>query len=172
MFPPPPPAKKNWAIDVLTTDYLISGFVDGDRNALAFVLMGGDFQSIILTSARLQPTGNYAAPDSLSAPWTVVYGDTLVALIPRDPASLENAMKRNSDWKHPLPAEVTIGHYLIRGTLLSAGNDARTFAAYTTGCVVQQAQISSLLPGARLTNLTAPYALLVGRHKHFVRPLA
>ena len=43
MFTPPPPAKKNWAIDVLTTDYLLSGMIDGDRNALAFQLIGGDF---------------------------------------------------------------------------------------------------------------------------------
>ena len=80
-------------------------------------------------------------------------------------------MKRNSDWKYPQPAEVYAGHYLIRGTLLSAGNDVRTFAAFSTGFIVQQAQISSLLPGARLTGLTAPYAMFVGRHKHFVRPL-
>ncbi len=42
----------------------------------------------------------------------------------------------------------------------------------TTGLIVQQAQIASLLPGARLTGLSAPYAMLIGRHKHLVRPLS
>jgi hypothetical protein len=172
MFPLPPPPKKNWAVDVLTTDYLVSGYLDGDRNALAFQMMGGDFSSLILTSARIQPTGNFGAPESLSAAWTVAYGDSLVAVIPRDQASLEYAVKRNSDWKYPQPAEIYAGHYLIRGTIFSAGNDVRTFAAFSTGFIVQQAQISSLLPGARLTGLTAPYAMFVGRHKHFVRPLS
>ena len=48
----------------------------------------------------------------------------------------------------------------------------RSFAAFTTGLAIQQAQISSLLPGARRSGLSAPYALIVGRHKHFVRPLS
>jgi hypothetical protein len=47
MFPPPPPGKKNWAMDVLTTDYLVSGTLDGDRNPLAFQTVG-DFQSLII----------------------------------------------------------------------------------------------------------------------------
>jgi hypothetical protein len=93
-----------------------------------------------------------------------------VAVIPRDAARLEDAMKRNSDWKHPQLAEIFVGHYLIRGTLLSAGNDVRTFAAFSTGLIVQPASISSLLPGARLSRLSAPYAMVVGRHKHWVRP--
>ncbi len=171
MFPLPPTPKKNWAVDVLTTDYLISGYLDGDRNALAFQLMGGDFSSLILTNAKLTPTGADAAPDSLSAPWVVAYGDTLVAVIPRDPASLQYAMARNGDWKHPQPAEIHAGHYLVRGTILSPANDVRTFAAYTTGFIVQQAAITSLLPGARFAGLSAPYVMFVGRHKHFVRPL-
>lgn len=183
MFPPPPPARKNWAVDVLTTDYLISGHLDGDRNALAFQLLGGDFSSLILTSARLTPTGaptgaptgtatgGDAVPDSLSAPWVVAYGDTLVAVIPRDAGSLDFAKQRNSDWKHPQPAEIHAGHYLVRGTIYSPANDVRTFAAYTTGFIVQEATITSLLPGARFAGLSAPYAMFVGRHKHFVRPL-
>jgi hypothetical protein len=52
MFPPPPPGKKNWAIDVLTTDYLVSGTLDGDRNPLAFQTVG-DFQSLIIGCLQL-----------------------------------------------------------------------------------------------------------------------
>ena len=172
MFAPPPPPKKSWTIDVLTTDYLVSGTFDGDRNPLAFQAGGGDTQAIILTSARVTPTGNFGVPDSLLAPWTLAFGDTLVAVIPRDPASLEYAMKRNSEWKIPQKVEVFVGHYLVRGTLLSPANDVRTLAAFGSGMIVQQATIGSLLPGARLTGLNAPYAVFNGRHKHFVRPLA
>ena len=175
MFPPPPPPNKNWAVDVLTTDYLISGHLDGDRSARAFEVMGGDFSSLILTGARLTPTGAPAGPDALPdgtpLPWVVAYGDTLVAVIPRDAASLDFAMKRNSDWKHPQPAEIFAAHYRVRGTIMSPASDVRTFAAFTTGFIVQQATITSLLPCARFAGLSAPYALFVGRHKHFVRPV-
>ena len=171
MFQPLPTPAKNWAIDVLTTDFLISGHVDGDRNRLAFQLLGGDYSSIVISSARIQPTGNLATPDALAAQWTVAYGDTVVAVIPRDQASLDYAVKSNADWKNPLPAEVYAGHYLIRGAVLSPGNNLRAFAAYTAGIAIQQAQITSLVPGARLSGLSAPYLLLVGRHKHLVRPV-
>ena len=170
MFQPPPPAKKSWAIDLLTTDYLLSGTLDGDRNPRAFQPFGGDFESIILTGARMTPTGNLAVPDGLTAPWIVAYSDSVVAIIPRDAASLDYARQRGSDSKFPQQAEIFVGHYLVRGTLLSPANDVRTLAAYATGFIVQQATIRSLLPGARLTDLTAPYALFTGRHKHFVRP--
>ena len=39
MFPLPPPAKKKRAADFLTTDHLISGYLHGDRNALALQTM-------------------------------------------------------------------------------------------------------------------------------------
>ena len=172
MFAPPPPAKKSWAVDILTTDYLLSGTLDGDRNPLAFQPFGGDFQSIVLTGARMTSTGTLAVPDSLTAPWVVAYSDAVVAIIPRDAGSLEYAMKRGSDSKFSQKAEIFVGPYLVRGLLCSPANDVRTLAAFSTGFIVQQASISSLLPGARLTGLSAPYALFTGQHKHFVRPVA
>ena len=172
MYQPLPTPKKSWAIDVLTTDYLISGTVDGDRNYAAFQLMSGDVSSLALAAARIQPIGQLGTPDSLTAPWAVAYGDSIVAIIPRDQACLDYAAQRNADWKNPQPAEVYVGPYLMRGTLLSPANDARTFAAFTTGFALQQAQISSLLPGSRFAGLSASYVLVVGRHKHFVRPLS
>ena len=166
-----PTPRKNWAVDLLTTDFLISGFIDGDHSRRAFQLISGDVSSLAVSSARLQPTGNLGVPDSLSAPWAVAYGDELVAVIPRDQASLDYARQQNADWKNPQPAEVYVGHYLLRGTLLSPAADVRTLAAFTTGFAMQQVQISSLLPGSRLTGLSAPYALVVGGHKHVVRPV-
>src|SRR5438876_9622820 len=87
MFQPLPPPAKTWAIDVLTTDFLISGHIDVDRNRLAFHLIGGDYSSIVVSSARIRPTGNLAmqspassqrgTPDALAAQWTVAYGDTV-----------------------------------------------------------------------------------------------
>ncbi len=172
MLQPLPTPKKNWAVDLLTTEFLISGFIDGDHHRRAFQLIGGDVSSLALSSARLQPTGNLGLPDSLTAPWAVAYGNTLVVVIPRDRPSLDYAMQQNSDWKNPQPAEVYAGHYLLRGTLLSPAADVRTLAAFTTGFAMQQVQISSLLPGSRLSGLTAPYVLVVGGYKHVVRPLA
>ncbi len=172
MLQPLPQPKKNWAIDVLTTDFLISGYIDGERFYRAFVFFGGDFSSLALASARIQPTGNLAVPEALSAPWTVIYGETLVAIIPRDQASLDHVTKANADYKYAQLAEVYAGPYLLRGTLLSAGADVRTFAAYTTGFAMQSATISSLLPGARLSGLAAPYVMVVGQHGQVVRPLA
>ena len=88
MFAPPLAPKKGFAIDVLTTEYLVSGTMDADNNALFSLLMAGNFAPIVLTAAHIRPTGSAGLPDSLSAPWTVAYGDTLVAIIPRDPARI------------------------------------------------------------------------------------
>jgi hypothetical protein len=172
MFQHQPTPAKNWAVDLLTTEYLISGTIDGDHYQGVFHLGRPDISSIPVSSARMQPTGNVGLPDALTAPWAVAYADTLVAIIPRDQASLDFALKTNADWKAQLPAEVYVSHYLIRGTLLNPSDNPRAFVAFTAGLAIQQAQITSLLPGARLSGLSAPYLLLVSRHKHFARPLA
>jgi hypothetical protein len=158
MFQLPPAPKTQWAVEVLTGDYLIAGAVDADRNKLAVQVAGGVLDDFRIFSACWQPRGILAAPTDLAAPWALDYADSLVALIPRDQASLDYAQKANSSWRYAVPAEVYVGPYRFRGSVLSPDKPLRVFAGYTTGFVAQQVQISSLLPSARLSGLKAPYA--------------
>ncbi len=107
--------KVRWAVQILTVDYLIDGYIDGERDKYSFRLVDHDVSATPVISARFQPTGNLAAPAAPAVPLVVVYGDRLVALIPRDEAGTASAKQANAAFKYFIPAEVYVGPYVIRG---------------------------------------------------------
>ena len=170
MFELASPSRSQWAVQVLTRDYLIEGNLDGERDKYSFRLVGHDVGTVILTSARFQPATTLAVPARPPVPQVLIHGDELVALIPRDEAGTTEDMKNNAPFKYPVPAEVYVGPYVIRGQVLSMDKNLRVFATYV-GFVVQDAVVDCLLPGAQLTGLKAPYLLVMSRHKQLVVPL-
>ncbi|MGA2505062.1 MAG: hypothetical protein ABSG01_13305 [Anaerolineales bacterium] len=159
-----------WAIQVLTLDYLIDGSLDADRDKYSFRLLGHDVSPLPVTSARFRPTGALSVSPPPATPWVLIYGDQLVAIIPKDDAGLTNARQLNAAFKVAVPAEVYAGPYVIRGQVLSPDGSLRVFEGYT-GFPVQDAEIKCLIPGAQLGVLKAPYVLVMSRHKQALVPI-
>lgn len=174
MFDLPVSSKTQWAVQVLTYDYLIEGQVDEKQEHFNFNLIqarGGPV-NMHVTSARFQPTGHLTPPEPASAPWALVYAESLVAVIPRDEASTAYVLKNNADlFKYPIAAEVRAGAYVIRGNVLSPDKMLNVFESYVR-FAVQDAEISCRLSGAQLVGLKAPYVLVVGSHKQLLTPIA
>lgn len=163
-------AKSYWAIQVLTLDYLITGYMDADRDKTSFRMAGHDAGSLAVLSAQLQPSGNLDVPVRAPIPWVLVYGDEMVALIPRDEAGNNAAIQTNGSYfKIPIPAEVFVGHYRIRGKVMASDPSLRVFTI-NMGFPVQDAEIDCLLPGAPLKGLKVPYLLVMSRQKQLVVP--
>jgi hypothetical protein len=95
---------------------------------------------------------------------------SVVAVIPRDEASLALAVKANSAWRYPLPAAVYAGPYLIRGTVLGKGPNTGAFDWNTY--LARDVEITSVLPNATWAGVKAPYVYICGQHKHFIVSLA
>jgi hypothetical protein len=162
--------STQWAVQVLTLDYLIDGKLDSERDKTSFRLQGHDVSPLPLTSVRFRPTGVLSVSPPPAVPWVLIYGDQLVAIIPKDEAGLANARQFNTVFKVGVKAEVYAGPYVIRGQVLSPDGSLRVFEGYT-GFPVQDAEIKCLIPGAQLGLLKAPYVLVMSRHKQALVPI-
>ena len=169
MFNLETPSTK-WAVQVLTLDYLIDGSLDSERDKTSFRLQGHDVSPLPVTSARFRPTGALSVSPPPAVPWILIYGDQLVAIIPKDEAALANACQLNAMFKVQVRAEVYAGPYVIRGQVLSPDGSLRVFEGYT-GFPVEEAEIKCLIPGAQLGVLKAPYVLVMSRHKQALVPI-
>ena len=161
------PAVTQWAIQVLTSEYLVEGSMDsrdGENSTFLHAEAGSvPFAARELTRATLQPTGALAVAAGASAKFSLPYDTAVVAVIPRDAAGSAYALKRNSGSSHPIPANVYAGPYLLRGTILSPDKELSILAGYQS-FAMQAVTIDSLAPGARLRDFQAPY-VIVRTHK-------
>ncbi|HEY3343313.1 MAG TPA: hypothetical protein VGJ97_00195 [Anaerolineaceae bacterium] len=163
------PSQKYWAVQILTHDYLIDGYIDGDRDKYIFRLIGHDVSPIAVVSARLRPTGILNIQQRGPIQRMLVYGDQLIALIPHDEVSLTAARQTNASFKIGSPGEVYVGPYLIRGKVMSLDSSLRVFATYN-GFVIEDAEISCLTPDTPLTAMNVPYVLVMSRQKQAMLP--
>ena len=123
-----PPTKTPWQVQILTLDYLVEGHLDSDRDGYPFRLFNHDITPIPLSQARFRPTGDLKLPERPVTPWVLINGDDLVAIIPRDDASVAHAIQVNASDRIASRADVFVGPYVIRGTVHSPHEDLRIFA--------------------------------------------
>ena len=161
------PPKIPWHVQALTLDYLVDGYIDGSHDKAYFRAMDNALYNIGLTNVHFQATGSLPVPVRDSAPWAMLYGEQLVALIPCDEASLANAVQLNNGDKVATPAEVYVGSYIIRGTVLSYDANGSVFQSFRS-FPVQDAEVICRLPGAQWTGLKTPYLVVMSQHKQFV----
>jgi hypothetical protein len=175
--PKKPPAPKSlWRLQLLTEQYLIEGSFNPDEfrvgSADIFemscenVLDGGGieaFYRISLTEATLRPTGMLDLPELSYPEWSTAVFDQVIAVIPRDPASLQAAQKAFREYRYPLQIESYAGPYRLRGKILSDSSIPRR-SPFLMNQVVPliEAEIDNLLPGAKLSGLGASWLLLNG----------
>jgi len=171
-----PASVSNGVTQILTSEYLVEGHLQNPeilnaRDSDFWNMREAMFTSgVWLTTVTVQPTGNYAVAAQSLGQAVRVCGDALVAVIPRDEASLALIRKNNAAWRYPLPAEVYAGPYVIRGTVLGKGNNLGAFDWDTF--LMRDVEISSVLPNSAWTGLKAPCAYVGGQHKHFITSLA
>ena len=177
-----------WAIQILTTEYLIDGFVQPSEYSFSgkdeysisrkdmFVDANKDFEDEggtrgiryrTWTEGQIQPTGNLTSPVQHFAKLTLGACANLVAIIPNDHASRQAAQKAFQEHQHPVKVMVYAGPYRIRGTALTHKTDQIRLYGHDGGLLpFQDAEIESQLPGARLTGLKVPWLLLNGGMIH------
>jgi hypothetical protein len=159
-----------WAIQVLTTEYLVEGYVRPDDDPFLEISDENldNTSSLQLTNVSVRPTGGLAAPARSYPVWNLIFWNRVVALIPRDDASLAAARQLEESRTHPLEVEVYIGPYRVLGTLHLSQPDVTD--AWTPGvemfAVLTDATLENLTPGAQVDKLTAPWLMLNGSQMH------
>jgi hypothetical protein len=159
--------KAPWAVRLLTPDFLIDGYVDLEAHsegAPFFQRQTGTLPlaALWLTSARFQATGPSSGPAPAANNWSLAYSAAFVAVIPNDEPSLTATRAYTSDLRSAFPAELYVGPYAIRGQLLSPAAHTGDFAMLGSylSLVVKDAEIDYRLPGAQLSGLKAPLAVV------------
>jgi hypothetical protein len=172
----PPAPKPLWRLQLLTGEYLIEGCFNPDENKVGSadifemtcenVLDGGGieaFHRLGLTNVEIQPTGVLSLPEQSYAEWGMTDFDQVIAVIPRDEASLQAAQKAFQEYRYPLRAEIYAGPYRLRGKILSDSTIPRRSPFLMNQIVpLVEAEIDNRLPGARLSGLRADWMLLNG----------
>jgi hypothetical protein len=156
--------KAPWSVQLLTTDFLVDGHLDGDDPTGPWFLhvqaQEMAMATLTLTEASFEPTAGQNVPETRAAQWVLPSTALFVGVMPRDEGSMAYCANRNSGSKHPIPgAVVFVGPYAIRGTVLSPDADLDILSGYPT-FAMQNVVIDNLAPGARLKGLAAPYIIV------------
>ena len=121
--PKPPAPNPTWALQILTSDYLMEGQLDsraddaGYFNVLLDLLKNGRQHShlALLLNAQVRPASSLAAPARAYAKWTLSLGPNVIAIVPNDPDSQTSLRQRFGGHTHPFPAVLFAGCYQVQG---------------------------------------------------------
>lgn len=166
-----PPSR--WAIQLLTTEYLIEGF--GNPDYLYFDNSAlEDLDAITLDTAHVLPVNSQAMSGFSCQKWYGLYNSTLVAIIPRDDESLGALQEAMSDYEYSFRVELFVGPYILRGMFMSEEEDSPECPFKYEGdsyIYMTDVEIESLLPGSKLGKLFAPAAVINGMllHGYYLR---
>ena len=172
----PPAPKPLWRLQLLSGEYLVEGSFNPDEYKVGSadifemscenVLDGGGieaFHRLGLTDVSLKPSGVLNLPEQRFPEWSTALFDQVIAVIPRDEASLQAAQKAFREYRYPLPVELYAGSYRLRGKLLSDSSiPKRSPFLMNQVAPLAEAEIDNLLPGASLLGLRAEWLLVNG----------
>jgi len=159
LVPAQPARSAGWAVQVLTTDYLISGYIQPVDMPLVGSLNVPTQPTLTLTQAQLRAITGQSASETL--PEITIPKTAIVALIPHDEASARSAAAQMPPGSQR--AVIYAGSYLIRAAFRLAGEmHMRTLFGASTGSMlaVSEATISCLKPGNGLSEQAAPVIIL------------
>ncbi len=148
-----------WAIQVLTTDYLISGYLPPVDMPLVGSLNVPTQPTLTLVQAQLRALEAQAA--NVTLPEITIPKAAIIALIPRDEASTRSAaaqMPSNSQ-----RAVIYAGPYLLRAAFRLAGDmHMRVLFGASAGVMlaVSEATITCLKSGNAFPEQTAPVVII------------
>jgi hypothetical protein len=147
-----------WAVQVLTVDYLVEGWIDPDIRGHKYFFTatqtGKPAGSLIMTDVKVQATSTAEAPSSATGTWMVTYNPTVVAIIGRD-ATVDSFIIEHAAHTQ-VPTEMRVGPYSIRGTLLLPVPAQRLPDVLGSfGFAMQNAVIDCVVGGSKLRGLKA-----------------
>jgi hypothetical protein len=157
--PAQPARPSGWAVQVLTTDYLISGYLQPVDMPLVGSLNVPTQLTLTLTRAQLRAIAGSSASETL--PEITIPKTAVIVLIPRDEASARSASAQMPPGSQR--AAIYAGPYLIRAAFRLAGDmHMRTLFGASTGAMlaVSEATLTGLKPGSGLSEQTAPVIIL------------
>lgn len=143
-----------FTLQVLTTEYLIEGTVDG--NTRLYFPQPNELGSkpLNLTSVQIQPTRTLETPAQTLSQFAA-WGDSTVALIPRVDIT---QMPQYGVWsvpKIPLRGLFYFGSYLVQGTLMRLRDDS-----FDSEMPMFDVTINNQARGVHFSELRAPFALM------------
>ncbi len=165
------PEKSRWSVQFLTTEYLVDGFVDGNKEKNILDLNAVNFSQVLLNGVSYQSTGLLSAPQPAKFPWAVLFSNEIIAIIPNDQASMAFALKANSNLANPLAMEVTAGHYVIRGTFLFSMPFDVEAPRYQTAMFGREIQVDCVIPHGQWAGFKVPYMIFTNKYVNTLAPL-
>jgi hypothetical protein len=157
--PAQPARPTGWAVQILTDDYIISGFLQLVDMPLVGSLNVPTQPTLTLTQAQLRANIGQSASETL--PEITIPKTAIVALIPRDEASARSAAMQMPSGSQR--AAIYAGPYLIRAAFRLAGDmHMRILFGASTGAMlaVSEAAITCLKPGNGFPQQTVPVIIL------------
>jgi hypothetical protein len=157
--PTQPARSAGWAVQVLTADYVISGYLQPVDMPLVGSLNVPTQPTLTLTQAQLRTIAGQSASETL--PEIAIPKTAIVALIPRDEAGTRSAAAQMPPGSQR--AVIYAGPYLIRAAFRLAGDmHMRTLFGASTGAMlaVSEAVVLCLRPGSAFSEQTAPVLIL------------
>ena len=154
-----PARLAGWAVQVLTADYLISGYLQPVDMPLVGSLNVPTQPTLTLTQAQLRAITESSASETL--PEITIPKTAIIALIPRDEASARSAAAHMPPGSQR--AVIYAGSYLIRAAFRLAGDmPLRILFGASTGTMVavSEAAILCLKPDSAFPEQTAPVIIL------------
>jgi hypothetical protein len=155
----PPARPAGWAVQVLTADYIVSGYIQAVDMPLVGSLNVPTQPVLTLTQAQLRPITGSSASETL--PEITMPKTAIIALIPRDEASARSAAAQMPSGTQR--AAIYAGPYLIRAAFRLPGEvHMRMLFGASTGAMlaVSEATVLSLKPGSAFPEMTAPVIIL------------
>ena len=153
MFGKKKQALPPFTLQVLTTEFLIDGTIAGDTS-LYLTGQDTDIPPFQLTSVKIQTTGPAEIPIQTCAQFAVI-GFNTVALIPRMDVTQMDLYEFWTLGKKPFLGVLHVGPYVMQGKLMLIAENH--FERQTP---IFDVRITSRVPGAHLSELIAPFALV------------
>jgi len=157
--PAQPARPAGWAVQILTAEYIVSGYLQPVDMPLVGSLNVPTQPTLTLTQAQLRAITGQSASETL--PEMTIPKTAIVALIPRDEASARSAALQMPPGTQR--AVIYAGPYLIRAAFRLAGDmPMRILFGASAGAMlaVSEAAVLCLKPGSAFPELTAPVIIL------------
>ena len=155
---PPQP----WALQALTLNYLIDGFVEPNGEVQTLLIGGPNYYErryvLSLTEAKVQPVGNLAFAPFSCERWTLEHRWGLVAIIPKDDLSTQIIKNIAKESQYTYRIVMYAGPFIIRATVMPP-TQFHAFESYAF-MPAKDAVIDCMIPGSLLTGLNAPWIVV------------
>ena len=152
-----------YTLQVLTTEYLIEGTVEGDMG-LSFPEDEKENTPLQLNSVKIQTTKPVDIP-AMFCEQFIIMGDNLVALIPR--IEIDQLQQYEAWQENDVPVEGVFyaAQYKMTGKLMFLSEDL-----HEREMPIVDVHITSLTPGTHWGEIYAPFALLNTHWLHGYEP--